>query len=115
MPFNLRTHIKFLNDVQNSLDEILNTMENDKSMCQLIDEGYYQLKERDRKTVSKVLLNELSRTINYSEAEIVDLLAQLHATTVMRTVSTTDSDLHDLLYCIDIPNAIRRLENDIAA
>ena len=68
------------------------------------------LKEKDRKTVSKVLLHDVSNVLGYKEADIVDLVAQLHYTSVVGIVSTTESDLYDLVYCIDIPLMIGRMK-----
>ena len=72
--------------------------------------GFHRLKEKDRKTVSKVLLSDLSTVLDYKEADIVDLVAQLHYTSAIGIVSTTESDVYDIVYCIDIPVMIGRLK-----
>ena len=106
----LKNHIKFLNDVQATLEEIIATTACNTEVSRLLSNGFHMLKEKDRKTVSKVLLTDLSTVIGYKEADIVDLVAQLHYTSAIGIVSTTESDLYDLVYCVDIPKMIERMK-----
>ena len=104
----LKNHIKFLNDLNENINNI--HAQHNTEVSQLISKGFHMLKEKDRKTVSKVLLNDVSVALGYKEADIVDLVAQLHYTSVVGIVSTTESDLYDLVYCIDIPLMITRMK-----
>jgi len=106
----LKNHIKFLNDVQATLEEIHTTIAFNTEVSRSLSNGFHMLKEKDRKTVSKVLLNDISVVTGYKEVDIVDLVAQLHYTSAIGIVSTTESDLYDLLYCIDIPKMIERMK-----
>jgi chromosome condensin MukBEF MukE localization factor len=110
----LKNHIKFLNDVQANLEEIIATTTRNTEVSRLLSNGFHMLKEKDRKTVSKVLLTDLSVVTGYREADIVDLVAQLHYTSAMGIVSTTESDLYDLVYCMDIPLMITRMKHRYA-
>ena len=106
----LKNHIKFLNDLNENLDNIQLTIQRNTEVSQLMSTGFHRLKEKDRKTVSKVLLSDLSTVLDYKEADIVDLVAQLHYTSAIGIVSTTESDVYDIVYCIDIPVMIGRLK-----
>ena len=106
----LKNHIKFLNDLNDNLDTIHLTTHRNTEVSRLLATGFHMLKEKDRKTVSKVLLNDLSVVTGYKEADIVDLVAQLHYTSAIGIVSTTESDVYDIVYCIDIPVMIGRLK-----
>ena len=85
----LKNHIKFLNDVQAKLEDIHNTIAANTEVSRSLSNGFNMLKEKDRKTVSKVLLNDLSVVTGYKEADVIDLVAQLHYTSAMGIVSTT--------------------------
>ena len=111
----LKNHIKFLSDVNDSLDEIHNSLYSNKEVSQLVSDGFNRLAAKDRKTVSKVLLDELSMHTNCQHADVVSLIEQLHYTSVIGTVSTTESDIYDLVYCIDIPVMINRMKHQHAA
>jgi hypothetical protein len=110
----LRNHIKFLTNVNDNLEEIHTTIQTNKEVAHLASEGFHRLKAKDRKTVSNVLLNYLSNVIGYKEDTVVTLVEQLHYTSVVGTVSTTESDIYDLVYCIDIPKAIERMKHQHA-
>lgn len=110
----LKHHIKFLNDIQDNIDNILTTVHSNAEVSRSLSNGFHMLKEKDRKTVSKVLLNDISVVTGYKEVDIVDLVAQLHYTSAIGIVSTTESDLYDLLYCIDIPKMIERMKQRYA-
>ena len=112
----LKTHIKFLHNLNDNLDNI-HAQQNHK-VSRLISKGFYRLKENDRKTVSKVLLNDLSIALGYTESTIVDIVTQLHYTSTVGVVSTTESDLYDLVYCIDIPimiNGMKQRYTEVAS
>jgi len=110
----LKNHIKFLNDVQAKLEDIHNTIAFNTEVTRSLSNGFHMLKEKERKTVSKVLLNDVSNVIGYKEADVIDLVAQLHYTSAMGIVSTTESDLYDLVYCLDIPLMIERMKQRYA-
>ena len=106
----LKNHIKFLNDTHEQLEVIHTAIASNKEISQLLSSGFQRLKEKDRKTVSKVMLTELVSAIGYTEATVVDLVAQLHYTSVMGIVSTTESDVYDIVYTMDIPTMIERMK-----
>lgn len=110
----LRNHIKFLTNVHDNIEVIHAAVETNNEVAQYVSSGFHRLKAKDRKTVSSVLLSYLSNAIGYKEDTIVTLIEQLHYTSVVGTVSTTESDIHDLLYCIDIPKAIDRMKHQHA-
>lgn len=105
---------KFLTDLYNNIDTIHSNIESDTTINDLLNSGFQRLKERDRKTVTKVLLSHTVSFTGYTEVEVVDILAKLHMT-ILKNVSTTESDLYDLLYNVDLLNAIQYLKNEIEA
>lgn len=111
----LNNHIKFLVSVNDSLEEIHNSLCANKEVAQLVSNGFNRLAAKDRKIVSKVLLDEVSMHTKCQHADIVALIEQLHYTSVIGTVSTTESDIYDLVYCIDIPMMINRMKHQHAA
>ena len=110
----LRNHIKFLNDVENKLEEIHTTIAANTEIHRALGSGFHMLKEKERKTVAKVLLTDVASVIGYAEATVVDLVAQLHYTSVIGTVSTTESDVYDIVYNMDIPLMITRMKQRYA-
>jgi hypothetical protein len=110
----LKNHIKFLTNVNDSLDTIHNSIQENKEVSRLLSDGFHRLNAKDRKTVAKVLLDEVSATTNCRHAEVVTLVEQLHYTSLVGTVSTTESDVYDLVYCIDIPTMITRMKHQHA-
>ena len=110
----LRNHIKFLNDVESKLEEIHTTIAANTEIHRALGSGFHMLKEKERKTVAKVLLTDVASVIGYAEATVVDLVAQLHYTSVIGTVSTTESDVYDIVYNMDIPLMIKRMKQRYA-
>ena len=110
----LRNHIKFLNDLENKLEEIHTTIAANTEIHRALGSGFHMLKEKERKTVAKVLLTDVASVIGYAEATVVDLVAQLHYTSVIGTVSTTESDVYDIVYNMDIPLMITRMKQRYA-
>jgi len=110
----LRNHIKFLTNVNDCIEEIHTAVETNKEVFHMTSEGFHRLKAKDRKTVSNVVLSHISNAIGYKEDTIIKLIEQLHYTSVVGTVSTTESDIYDLIYCIDIPKMIERMKHQHA-
>jgi len=110
----LKNHIKFLTNVNDNLDKIHNSIQENKEVSRLLSDGFHRLTAKDRKTVAKVLLDEVSATTKCQQIEVVTLVEQLHYTSLVGTVSTTESEVYDLVYCIDIPTMITRMKHQHA-
>lgn len=107
----LRNHIKFLTELNEHLDAIHVAVEENSEVSQLVSSGFHRLAAKDRKTVSKVLLDLISTHTNCHQMVVVTLVEELHYTSAVGTVSTTESDIYDLVYCIDIPLMIERMKH----
>ena len=68
------------------------------------------LSERDRKTVSKVLITEVSKQLKTDVTTVTTIVEQLHYTSAIGIVSTTESDVYDLVFNFDLHHMIERLK-----
>lgn len=106
----LKNHIKFINELSQCNDSIIATVRQNTDVARLLANGFQRLPDRDRKTVSKVLLTEVSKQLKIDTTMLTTIVEQLHYTTVIGIVSTTESDLYDLVFNIDLPIMIERLK-----
>lgn len=107
----LRNHIKFLSTLNENLDAIHNSIQENNEVFRLVSSGFQRLPAKDRKTASKVMLDQISIHTNCQQMDVVTIIEQLHYTSLVGTVSTTESDVYDLVYCIDIPTMITRMKH----
>ena len=110
----LENHIKFLTEVQQHIDEVHAAVQSNGEVSRLVSSGFHSLKTKDRKTVSKVILDQLARCLRSQAADVLTLIEQLHYTSAIGFVSTTESDIYDLVYVLNIPTAIERMKQQHA-
>jgi hypothetical protein len=106
----LKNHIKFINELSQCNDSIVATVRQNTDVARLLAKGFHMLSERDRKTVSKVLITEVSKQLKTDVTTVTTIVEQLHYTSVIGIVSTTESDVYDLVFNVDLHHMIERLK-----
>jgi|688.fasta_scaffold256171_1 hypothetical protein len=106
----LRNHIKFLNELHEHNDSIGATIRQNTDVARMLAKGFHRLADRDRKTVSKVLLAEVSKQLKIDVTTVTTIVEQLHYTSAIGIVSTTESDVYDLVFNVDLLHMIERLK-----
>ena len=106
----LKNHIKFINELSQCNDSIVATVRQNTDVARLLAKGFHMLSERDRKTVSKVLITEVSKQLKTDVTTVTTIVEQLHYTSAIGIVSTTESDVYDLVFNVDLHQMIERLK-----
>ena len=106
----LKNHIKFVNELSQCNDSIVATVRQNTDVARLLAKGFHLLSERDRKTVSKVLITEVSKQLKTDVMTVTTIVEQLHYTSAIGIVSTTESDVYDLVFNVDLHHMIERLK-----
>ena len=109
---NIATQQQVLTAIKYALPSIKRRVQ-DKAELSILN--YSALLPRDRKHVMTTLRAEIVAVTGITHEQLESTIVGLHQTTSVGWTSTTESDLHDICYTLNIDDLLEQLDNYTAS